>query len=147
MKNSPYIKVKKLYPDAKIPIRVTLGSSGLDLFAYLGNEIEITLESTPQLISTGIALQAPIGYDIQIRPRSGLASKGVGVVLGTIDSDYRGEIKVTMYMLNPNTRFPIKHGDRIAQLVISELALLPLQETQELDSSERGTDGHGSTGR
>ena len=147
MKISPNIKVKKLHPDAKIPIRATQGSSGLDLFACLGNEIEIILDSKPQLIGTGIALQAPVGYDIQIRPRSGLASKGVGVNLGTIDSDYRGEIKVTMYMLDSNTKFPIKHGDRIAQLVISKLALLPLKETDQLDFSKRGAGGHGSTGR
>ena len=130
-----------------MPVHATAGSSGLDLFAYLDKNVEIILDSIPKLIGTGIALQAPIGYDIQIRSRSGLASKGVGVVLGTVDSDYRGEIKVTMYMLDPNKTYAIKHEDRIAQLVISKLALLPLIETQELDASGRGLGGHGSSGR
>ena len=130
------ILVKKLDSRVKLPSYKTIGSSGMDLMALTDKPITI-LPKKSYLVPTGISVAMPKNYEIQIRPRSGLAAKNNISVLntpGTIDSDYRGEIKVTMYMLNPNTRFPIKHGDRIAQLVISELALLPLQETQELDS-------------
>ena len=79
----------------------------------------------PRLIPTSIAIEVPRGYDVQIRPRSGLSAKGVGVTFGTIDSDYRGEILITMYLFNPNATFEIKHGDRIVQMVISKVADLP----------------------
>ena len=101
----------------------------------------------PKLIPTGIAIEVPTGYDVQIRPRSGLSSKGIGVTLGTIDSDYRGEILITMYLFNPNATFEIKHGDRIAQMVVGKVADLPLVEVEELSPTERGAGGHGSTGK
>lgn len=141
------LKVKKLRPDAQLPRRATASSSGLDLFACLGRDITIRLESAPRLIGTGIAIEFPPGYDVQIRPRSGLSLKGVGVTLGTIDSDYRGEVMVTMYMLTPGASFEISHGDRIAQMVIHKLANVDIIETEELSETKRGAGGHGSTGR
>ncbi|HUV52816.1 MAG TPA: dUTP diphosphatase [Dehalococcoidia bacterium] len=143
----PSLKIKKLRPDAKIPKRATPGSTGLDLFACIENKGKIALSTQPRLIPTGIAIEVPRGYDVQIRPRSGLSAKGVGVTFGTIDSDYRGEILVTMYIFDPNYTFGIKHGDRIAQMVISRIADLPLVEVEELTQTERGSGGHGSTGK
>jgi dUTP pyrophosphatase len=89
----------------------------------------------------------PRGYDVQIRPRSGLSAKGVGVTFGTIDSDYRGEILVTMYLFDSDSTFEIRHGDRIAQMVVSTIADLPLVEVEEISPTERGSGGHGSTGK
>lgn len=141
------LKVKKLRPDAQLPRRATPSSTGLDLFACLGADGTVRLDSTPKLIGTGIAIEFPLGYDVQIRPRSGLSSKGVGVTLGTVDSDYRGEVMVTMYMMTPGAGFEIRHGDRIAQLVIHKLADVDIIEAADLSTTERGAGGHGSTGR
>jgi dUTP pyrophosphatase len=141
------LKVKKLYPDARLPQRATGGASGLDLFAYIkGSNRTVTLEQKPKLIGTGIALEIPSGYEAQIRPRSGLSAKGVLVALGTVDSDYRGEVMVTMYTVGRHDSFKLKHGDRIAQLVTGKLAELPIEEVSELSVTERGAHGHGSTG-
>ena len=146
-KEQPSLKIKRLRPNAKLPRRATPGSTGFDIFACI-DEGAVTLVGTqPRLIPTGIAIEVPRGYDVQIRPRSGLSSKGVGVTLGTIDSDYRGEILITMYLFNPNATFEIKHGDRIAQMVVSKVADLPLVEVEELSPTERGAGGHGSTGK
>ena len=146
-KEQPSLKIKKLRPNAKLPRRATPGSTGFDIFACI-DEGTVTLVGTqPRLIPTGIAIEVPRGYDVQIRPRSGLSSKGVGVTLGTIDSDYRGEILITMYLFDPSANFEIKHGDRIAQMVVSKVADLPLVEAEELSSTERGAGGHGSTGK
>jgi len=140
------LKVKKLRPEAKLPRRSTPGSTGFDLYACIeGDSVQLT--STPKLIGTGIAIEFPPGYDAQIRPRSGLSSKGVGVTLGTVDSDYRGEVMITMYMLTPSGSFEIRHGDRIAQLVIHKLADVEVIEAAELSATEREAGGHGSTGR
>ena len=141
------LKVKRLRPDAVIPERATPGSTGLDLFACIDGEGTVTLGTTPKLVGTGIAIEVPRGYDVQIRPRSGLSAKGVGVTLGTIDSDYRGEVLVTMYLFNAETSFEVRHGDRIAQMVISRVAELPIVEVDGLSATERGSGGHGSTGR
>jgi dUTP pyrophosphatase len=141
------LKVKKLRAGAQLPRKATPSSTGLDLFACIGVDNTIKLDSTPVLIGTGIAIEFPTGYDVQIRPRSGLSSKGVGVTLGTIDSDYRGEVMVTMYMLTPGVSFGISHGDRIAQLVIHKLADVEVAEVAILSTTERGSGGHGSTGR
>ncbi len=130
-----------------MPLRATPGSSGFDLFACVDKKGTVALGSGPTIISTGIAIEVPAGYDVQIRPRSGLSAKGVCVAFGTVDSDYRGEIKVTMYLLNQDNSFQIKHGDRIAQMVITRLADLPVVEATELTETERGSGGHGSTGR
>ena len=141
------LKVKKLRPEAKLPRRATLGATGFDLYACVDGGDSVQLTTTPKLVGTGIAIEFLPGYDAQIRPRSGLSSKGVGVAIGTVDSDYRGEVMVTMYMLTPNGSFEIKHGDRIAQLVILKLAEVDVVEAAELSATERGAGGHGSTGR
>ena len=145
-KPRPVLKVKKLRPDAILPRRATEGATGLDLFACIEGQGIATLERQPKLISTGIAIEVPKGYDAQIRPRSGLSASGVGVALGTIDSDYRGEVLVTMYLFGADSSFEVKHGDRIAQLVVTKLADLSLVEVEELSETERGPRGHGSTG-
>ena len=145
--DQPALKIKKLRPAAILPRRASPGASGLDLFACIESGTSLRLGPYPQLIGTGIAIEVPLGYDVQIRPRSGLSSKGIGVTFGTVDSDYRGEVMVTMYLFRPDVDFEVKHGDRIAQMVISRLANLPLIEVEELTVTRRGTGGHGSTGR
>jgi len=140
------LRVKRMYPDARLPQRATEGSTGLDLFAYIKKSGRITLEEKPKLVGTGIAVEVPRGYDVQIRPRSGLSARGVVAALGTVDSDYRGELLVTMYTLGRGSSFEIRHGDRIAQLVVGKLADLPVEEAEELSGTERGPQGHGSTG-
>lgn len=142
----PPLKIKKLRPNAKLPQRATPGATGLDLFACIEGDGTVSLGTKPSLIGTGVAMEIPEGYDVQIRPRSGLSARGVGVAFGTVDSDYRGEIMVTMYLFSPEASFEVRHGDRIAQLVISRLANLPVVEVQELTLTERGPGGHGSTG-
>jgi dUTP pyrophosphatase len=148
IKGKQTLKIKRLRPNAKLPKRATPGSTGFDLFACIEGEGRIALLGTqPKPIPSGIAIEVPRVYDVQIRPRSGLSAKGVGVTFGTIDSDYRGEILVTMYLFDPKATFEIKHGDRIAQMVVSKVAELPLVEVEELLATERGTGGHGSTGK
>ncbi len=146
MTQDSVLKVQRLRPGARMPVRATAASSGLDLFACLAGAQSLILGHDPVLVPTGIALEIPPGFDAQIRPRSGLSSKGVGVALGTIDSDYRGEVLVTMYVFGSQDSFRIQDGDRIAQLVLSRLAELPVVEAQELSPTARGSGGHGSTG-
>jgi dUTP pyrophosphatase len=98
-------------------------------------------------VPTGIAIAAPLGSDVQIRPRSGLSARGVMGTLGTIDADYRGELFVTMYCLPDPGRYVIQDGERIAQLVVSRLADVEWGLVETLDATERGERGHGSTGR
>jgi len=146
-KGKQTLKIKRLRSNAKLPRRATPGSTGFDIFACIEGEGKVALVGTqPKLIPTGIAIEVSRGYDVQIRPRSGLSAKGVGVTFGTIDSDYRGEILITMYLFNPNATFEIKHGDRIAQMVVGTIADLSLVEVEELTPTERGSGGHGSTG-
>lgn len=139
------IRVKKLRGDAKLPFRATTGSTGYDLYACLDDDIPVGPE--PVGVPTGIAIETPDGYDVQIRPRSGLSAQGVMVTLGTIDADYRGELIVTMYALPHREPHVIHSGDRIAQLVIGRMADVVLEEVGELAATERGAGGHGSTGR
>ena len=134
-----------LNKNATVPRKATAGSSGYDLFACI-DEGYIIIGKDPLMVPTGIAIEFPQGFDAQIRPRSGLSAKGVGVTFGTIDSDYRGELKVTMYIFGSRDGFAINHGDRIAQLVITKLADLEMEEAKELSDTERGIGGHGSTG-
>ena len=143
---STRLKIKKLRPSAQIPQRGSQYASGFDIFACIDREGSVLLGKRPKLIGTGIALEIPPGYDVQVRPRSGLSSKGVGVTFGTIDSDYRSEVMVTMYLFGDDSSYEINHGDRIAQLVISTLADVSVEEVAELSETERGTGGHGSTG-
>ncbi|MFQ5880168.1 MAG: dUTP diphosphatase [Dehalococcoidia bacterium] len=142
----PTLNVKRLRPGARLPRRATPSAAGLDLFACIGEPGYIVIGRDPVLVPTGIAIEVPPGYDAQVRPRSGLAARGVGVVFGTIDSDYRGELLVTMYLLGALASYTVRHGDRIAQLVLAPLAHLPPVEVDELSPTQRGAAGHGSTG-
>lgn len=135
----------RLRPGARVPERQTEHASGFDLRASLEGGA-ITIGQTPVSVPTGIAVAAPPGSDVQVRPRSGLFARGVIGMLGTIDADYRGELHVTLYCLPGTGSFEVQDGDRIAQLVVSQLADVEWQEADTLDETERGAGGHGSTG-
>ena len=139
------IRVLKLHPRAVVPLRSTPHASGFDLHARL--DTPLVLSRRPQLVATGIALETPPGFDVQVRPRSGLSLRGVGVAFGTIDADYRGEVLVTMWTFGEDEHYEVQDGDRIAQLVIGRLADVAFVEASDLSASERGAGGHGSTGR
>jgi dUTP diphosphatase len=145
--SEPVLKVKRLRPGAKLPARATEGATGLDLYACLDSPSFLDLGPDVTLVPTGLAIEVPPGYDAQIRPRSGLGRQGVDLVYGTLDSDYRGEVFVSMHTLGSRTEYRIQDGDRIAQLVVSRIALLPVVEVDDLSESSRGEGGHGSTGR
>lgn len=141
----------KIYtePGVKFPEYKTEGSAGFDIAS---NEDE-TINLSPgerRLIHTGIYLEIPVGYELQIRPRSGLSLKnGFVPVLGTIDNDYRGEIGIIAMNLSTNTNFTVKKGDRIAQGVISPVISAFFKQVDSVDKlskTERGTGGFGSTG-
>jgi dUTP pyrophosphatase len=138
------IRILRLRPNARLPERQSEHASGYDLHACL--EAPLTLGSMPVRVPTGIAVAAPPGIDVQVRPRSGLFSRGVIGMPGTVDADYRGEVHVTLYCLAGVGEFTIRDGDRIAQLVIARLAATDLEEVDKLDDTERGAGGHGSTG-
>ena len=142
------VLLKRLDPKAQIPKYKTDGSSGLDLMALTKNPIKIKSQESV-LIPTGISFAIPKDTEIQIRPRSGLAAKYNISVLntpGTIDSDYRGEIKVIMFNHGKND-FIINNGDRIAQIVLSPIIKIELEETNILPKTIRGIGGFGSTGK
>lgn len=139
------IWVKPLRTGARMPERATEGATGFDLYACVDGELEVG--QTPVRVPTGIAIETPMGLDVQIRPRSGLSAQGVMAMLGTIDADYRGELLVTMYVLSYRSPHTIHNGDRIAQLVISRIADVTLEPAEELTATARDTGGHGSTGR
>jgi dUTP pyrophosphatase len=139
------VLVKVLRAGAQVPERATPGATGYDLYACVDGRLEVGPE--PVKVPTGVAIEAPVGLDVQIRPRSGLSSKGVMVTLGTIDADYRGELLVTMYVLPHREPHVIENGDRIAQLVISQVAEVSLEAAEELGATARDAGGHGSTGR
>ncbi len=145
MSEPPVLKIQRLHPQAQLPVRATEGAAGLDLYACLP-EGELTLSTDPMRVATGLAIEIQPGYDVQVRPRSGLSLKGVGVAFGTIDSDYRGEVLVTMWVFGSRTEHRVRHGDRIAQLVVTRLATISVEEMDALSVSERGAKGHGSTG-
>ncbi len=139
------LKVQRLRAGARLPLRATATATGLDLYAYLDGPIELGPDVT--LVPTGIAIEAPAGYDLQVRPRSGLGRAGVDVLFGTLDADYRGEVFVSMHTFGSRRSFKIEDGDRIAQLVVGVTAALDVIEVAALSASERGRGGHGSTGR
>ena len=141
------LRVKLLRPDARLPARATAGASGLDLYACIGAPGYVDLGPDATLVPTGIAIEAPSGYDVQVRPRSGLAREGVIAVLGTIDADYRGEIFVSLHTFGSRRSYRVSDGDRIAQLVVSRLAPLTVAEVETLTPSPRADGSHGSTGR
>ena len=141
------ILIKKLNKNAIIPKYETQGASGLDLKACL--EKIIIKPGEKSLIPTGIALSIPQDYEVQVRPRSGLAFKNSLTVLntpGTIDSDYRGEIKVLLINLG-KIPFEVTHGLRIAQMVPCPIIKIDLEEVKNLDDTNRGEGGFGSTGK
>ena len=145
MSEPPVLKIQRLHPQARLPARATEGAAGLDLYACLP-EGDLMLGPDPARVPAGIAIELPPGYEAQVRPRSGLSLRGVGVAFGTIDSDYRGEVLVTMWVFGTRTEHTVGHGDRIAQLVIARVEELPVREVEALSGSERGAKGHGSTG-
>ena len=143
---SETLRVKLLHDAARVPERATPGATGFDLVACLPDGgLEVGHE--PVRVPTGIAIEAPEGLDVQVRPRSGLSFKGVMVTFGTIDADYRGEVLVTMYVLPYRGPHTVHHGDRIAQLVIGRAADVSLEAAMDLSATSRDTGGHGSTGR
>ena len=142
------VLIKKLNPSVQLPTYKTSGASGMDLMACI--EEPINLEPGKScLVSTGLSVAFPKGYEIQIRPRSGLAAKNNISVLntpGTIDSDYRGELKIILFN-HGNKRFVINKHDRVAQMVLTPIIKMELEETNELPDSIRGKGGFGSTGK
>ena len=142
------ILVKKLDSRVKLPSYKTVGSSGMDLMALTDKPITI-LPKKSYLVPTGISMAMPKNYEIQIRPRSGLAAKNNISVLntpGTIDSDYRGEIKIILFN-HSSDEFLINNGDRIAQIVLMPVHKIDFEEVDNLPDTVRGEDGFGSTGR
>jgi len=142
------VLIKKLDPAVKLPIYKTIGASGMDLMAFIKNPIIVKSKSS-SLIPTGICVAFSSEYEIQIRPRSGLAAKNSISVLntpGTIDSDYRGEIKVIIYN-HGNDNFVVNNNDRIAQMILVPVVKMELEETNNLPETIRGDGGFGSTGR
>jgi dUTP pyrophosphatase len=152
MEDSPIIKIMRLHPDTDsdipLPQYMTDQSAGMDLCAaikkaFVLNKGELTL------IPTGFAIALPPGYEAQIRPRSGLAIKhGIGLINspGTIDADYRGEIKIAVINLG-KTPYTFRRGDRIAQMVIKKVYFARLEIVEELDETKRNTGGFGHTGK
>jgi dUTP pyrophosphatase len=141
------IQIKKLSSSVSIPKYETPGSSGMDVAAFVKSNI-IIYPGEKALVPTGLSISIPLGHEIQIRPRSGLAVKKNITVLntpGTIDADYRGEIKVILINLGKE-KFIIKNGDRIAQMVVAPVVQADLEEVKELSGTERGSGGFGSTG-
>ncbi len=134
-----------LRPGAMLPARQTELASGFDLRACLEGGV-LTVGTMPVRVPTGIAIAAPRGVDVQVRPRSGLSARGVIGTLGTLDADYRGEIFVTLYCLPDVGSVEIRDGDRVAQLVVSKLVEVAWREVDSLDDTARGDGGHGSTG-
>ena len=142
------VLVKKLDPSVKLPEYKTEGASGMDLIAFVEETMNIK-PKTSALIPTGISVAFSEDYEIQIRPRSGLAAKNNISVLntpGTIDSDYRGEIKVIIFN-HSNNDFIVNNGDRIAQMILAPIMKMELEEAKNLPQTIRGKGGFGSTGK
>jgi len=144
-KNMLKLKVKRIRKDIILPEYKTEGASGFDL----SSSIDSLLKAGEfAVIPTGLIIEVPPGYEAQVRPRSGLAANnGIGVLNtpGTIDSDYRGEIKIVLFNFSDKD-FHIRKGDRIAQMVISKIERVKIIEVENISGSERGTQGFGSTG-
>ena len=142
------VLVKKLNPSVQLPSYETIGSSGMDLKACIEKPINLEPKNSC-LVPTGLAVAFPEKYEIQIRPRSGLAAKNNISVLntpGTIDSDYRGELKIILFN-HGNENFVINDNDRVAQMVLTPIIKMELEEVNELPISVRGVGGFGSTGK
>ena len=142
------VLIKKLSSSVELPAYKTQGASGMDLMAHIKETIRIKPKSS-FLVPTGLSVAFSENYEIQIRPRSGLAAKKNISVLntpGTIDSDYRGEIKVILYN-HSNEDFIIENKDRIAQMILAPVIKMELEEIDDLPNTIRGEDGFGSTGK
>lgn len=145
------LKIKRLdnkFVDIELPKYSTVGSSGMDVRAAVEPEMIIKAGHVG-LVPTALSLEIPFGYEIQVRPRSGLALKNqIGVLNspGTIDSDYRGELKIILMNFG-NEDFVIKRGDRIAQLVVAKVYQANITIATELNNTERGDGGFGSSGK
>ena len=142
------VLIKKLDPKVVIPSYKTIGASGMDLMAFVKKKI-IIKPQTSALIPTGLSIAFSEDYEIQIRPRSGLAAKNNISVLntpGTIDSDYRGELKIIIFNHSKHD-FVVNNNDRIAQMVLTPIAKMELEEANELPKTLRGGGGFGSTGK
>jgi dUTP pyrophosphatase len=152
MNSSPVIKIVRLRPDtdADIPLPryMTPQSAGMDLCAAIQKDLVLS-KGELSLIPTGFAIALPEGFEAQIRPRSGLAIKhGIGLINspGTVDTDYRGEIKIAVINLGGNP-YTLHRGDRIAQMVIKKVYLARLEIVEALDETGRNTGGFGHTGK
>ena len=142
------VLIKKLDPKVTLPSYKTKGASGMDLMAFVKEKIVIKPQ-TSALIPTGLSVAFSEDYEIQIRPRSGLAAKNNISVLnspGTIDSDYRGELKIIIFN-HSNHDFIVNNDDRVAQMVLTPVAKMELKEANELPKTLRGEGGFGSTGK
>ena len=142
------VLIKKLDPAVKLPEYKTDGASGMDLIAFIKDTINVR-PKTSSLISTGLSVAFSEDYEIQIRPRSGLAAKKNVSVLntpGTIDSDYRGEIKIIIYN-HGDHNFTINNEDRIAQMILVPVVKMNFEEVDDLPETLRGKGGFGSTGK
>ncbi len=142
------VLVKKLAPEVQLPNYKTSGASGVDLMAFINQPIKL-LPNNSCLVPTGLSVAFSEEYELQIRPRSGLATKSHITVLntpGTIDSDYRGEIKVILFN-HGKDEFLINNKDRIAQMVLVPVIKMELEETDNLPNTVRGEGGFGSTGK
>tara|TARA_Y100000590_G_scaffold254155_1_gene285457 strand:- start:36 stop:473 length:438 start_codon:yes stop_codon:yes gene_type:complete len=142
------VLVTRLNSKVKLPEYKTSGSSGMDLMAFVENPIKI-LPNTVELIPTGLSIAIPEDLEIQIRPRSGLAAKSSISVLnapGTIDSDYRGELKIILFN-HGNKDFIVNNNDRVAQMVLTPVIKMELEEVDQLPETIRGSGGFGSTGK
>ena len=142
------VLIKKLNPDVELPVYKTSGASGMDLMAFLEEPIRIA-PNRSHLVPTGLSMAFSEDYEIQIRPRSGLAAKNNITVLntpGTIDSDYRGEIKIILFN-HGKIDFIINNKDRVAQMILTPIVKMELEETDNLPDSLRGEGGFGSTGK
>jgi dUTP pyrophosphatase len=145
------IKIKRLseeFNDIPLPSYSTQGSSGLDIRAAVADDFIIPAGEI-KLIPTNLSVEIPEGYEIQVRPRSGLAiNNGIGILNspGTIDSDYRGEVKIILMNFSKED-FKISRGDRIAQLIVSKVYKAKLIASEELEESLRGNGGFGHTGK
>ena len=141
-------RISEKFNDIPLPHYATEGSSGMDIRAAV--DYEIVLEAGKvDMIPTNLIVEIPEGFEIQVRPRSGLAAKhGIGLLNspGTIDSDYRGEVKIILFNFSKED-FEIKRGDRIAQLILSKFYRAELNQTENLSSSSRGEGGFGHTGK
>ena len=142
------VLIKKLNPAVEIPTYKTAGASGVDLMAFIEKPIKLAPKSSC-LVPTGLSVAFSDEYEIQIRPRSGLAAKNNISVLntpGTIDSDYRGEIKIILFN-HGNSEFIINNKDRVAQMVLLPVHKMDLEEVENLPDTLRGKGGFGSTGK